>query len=73
MVRWSVAFFAGQFDVGVGQPKVHLWMLERFDVLPLPGRRVDEREFGAVVFGMALGAFRFFGLRQKVMVAQAGV
>ena len=68
-----MALFAGQLRVGSGQSEDHVRVVERCEILPLPGYLVDEHKIGSVVLGMAFGAFGFMGFRQIVMVAPVQV
>ena len=55
-----VAFLAGEMQMFAGQPVIRLRMDERFRIFILPRYRVDQLEFGAIVFRMAMAAFGCF-------------
>ena len=45
-------------------------VLKPFRIFPFPGGLVDEGKVGTIVFGVTLGAFRFMGFREIIMVSR---
>ena len=65
----GMALGAGELGVGADESVDDMRMLERFEILFIPRDQIDQGIVGAIMFRMALRAFRLFGFGQIVMIA----